>query len=339
MASLRDNWQSLGQSGLLGVGLQSRFGGQGGGPAEIWRTAKRVGYSVFDLGISLSWVTHSTAARFLIGQYGSEEQKAAWIPRLVSGESMVATAFEERESTPEDWNFRTSAQRLMDNMIQLDGLKLAAINAPLADLVVAFAATPTAEDPYGISAFMVHRDTKGVSFEDALPREFCPSSPRANVVFSECHIPVASLLGKPGDGERMLALVKEQHDLLLLQVVSGHLAHLLDEVKPLVRRSDRDRLSLLALQGRLLSLQALNAHIADHWEQRQEKPIGFAAAQMASREVIQRTREDLVDLPEHPAVLAAQRDLDLISLGWSRTKRRLLDAVRLEEESDSSSSL
>jgi hypothetical protein len=130
----------------------------------------------------------------------------------------------------------------------------------------------------------------------------------------------------------MLAYIEERQDVLMLQVIGGYLARLLDEVKPLLQRSDRDRMSLLSCAGRLLALQSLNAQIAADWSMNDPLSLEQAAAQIASRELIRRTREDLGDLPPHSSILAAQRDLDVISINWPRTRRRLLLAARTASE-------
>ncbi len=336
MTSLAEQWESLGRSGLLGVGLPSRFGGQGGGVTEIWKTARRVGNSSFDLGVGLSWVHHHMAARFPIGKFGTDDQKAAWLPRLSSGESMAALAIEEADTTADTWNLQSGAEPLVDDMYLIHAVKTNVINAPVADLMILFVPTPTNGDPEAISAFLVHRDTPGVHFEPAPERSYCPTSPHSTVVFDGCRIPAASRLGEPGAGRQMLSYVEERRDVLILQIIGGYLARLLEEVKPLLQRSDHDRMSLLSCAGRLLALQALNARIAESWNPEDALTLEMAAAQIASRELVRRTREALGDLPPHSAILAAQRDLDVISINWPRTRKRLLRAARAASDAEAS---
>lgn len=331
MTTFGEQWQDLGKAGLLGVGFPSRFGGQGGGPAEVWRTARRVGERAFDLSIGLSWISHQIAARFLLGQYGSEDQKAAWLPRLATGEAVAAIAVDEAETEPSRWNLRARYRPTTGGHFVLEGKKLSVINGPVADLLLYFAVARTEGELDGLQAFLVHRDTPGVTMEELEGRSYCPYSPQSNVILRECFIPEASALGTRAQCRDMLEHIGEQHDVLVLQVITGFLERMVQELRPLLRRSDRDRLLALSLRGRLMALGALNRAIAKRWEDRAEDPATFAAAQMAARELIQVTRQDLGDLPDHPAVLAAQRDLELISLAWPRTKGRFIAAVRAEE--------
>ncbi len=327
MTSLQEHWASLGRSGALSVGLPSRFGGQGGGPSEVWRAARRVGINIFDLGVGLSWVIHHIASRFHVGKHGTDEQKAAWLPRLARGESVAAIAWEEGT----DGVLHATARRNGGGMWVIDGKKTGVINAPIADLLVVGARTSIESAPDGLSTFLVHRDTPGVLLEPAPDRPFCPSSPQADVSFAECKIPPESLLGEPGEAAMASAEVGEQFDVLVIQVICGYISRLLDAVTPHLRHSDASRLALLKLSGRHLALQTLNTAIVEQWDQRSETPARFAAAEMAARELILLTRADLEELPDHPAVAAAQRDLQLIGLGWHNTRRRFLHAVHEEE--------
>ncbi len=327
MSALREQWAELGRTGVLSVGLPSRFGGQGGGPAQVWRSARRVGQNTSDLGVSLSWVIHHLAGRFQIGKHGTDEQKAAWLPRLASGESIAAIAWEESP----DGGIDATAVQDDGGRFHLQGTKIGVINAPVADLMVVGARTRTLEGPDGLSAFLVHRDTPGVLLDPAADRPFCPSSPLANVVFDDCRIPPESMLGEPGEAGSMAAEVSEQFDILVIQVICGYLAGLLDQVTPHLRQSDASRLALLKLRGRHMALQTINTAIVEQWDERGESPSRFAAAELAARELILLTRSDLGELPDHPVVAAAQRDLQLIGLGWPNTRRRLLETMRLEE--------
>jgi len=337
MTTFGEQWQSLGKAGLLGVGFPSRFGGQGGGPAEVWRTARRVGESAFDLSVGLSWISHQIAARFLLGQYGNEEQKAAWLPRLATGQAVAAIAVDEAETEPNLWNLHATYRPAGDNTLVLEGTKLKVINASVAELLLFFAVARPEEELGGLQAFLVHRDTPGVSLREVEGRSYCPSSPQSNVVLTDCKIPLASALGTPEQCVEMLGRIGEQHDVLVLQVICGYLSRLVDELRPLLRRSDRDRLTSLLLRGRMQALNSLTRAVAAGWEDREEKQTHLASAQLAARELIQLTRNDLGDLPDHPAVLAAQRDLELISLAWPRTKNRFLQAVRDEERDEDGS--
>jgi len=328
MTTLLEQWSELGRAGQLGVGLPSRFGGQGGGPAEVWRTARQVGYSGFDLGVGLTWIVHHIVSRFQLGKFGTEEQKAAWLPRLASGESMAAAA----NDAPGACTPPLSVQVRTDGSFLINGFLGGVINAPVADLLVLFAPLTDRADTVG--AFVVHRDTPGLEFQPAADREYCPTSPLANAVFEDCLLPSGSLLGTPDQAREMLDRLGRQFDLLRLQVISGFLVRLADEVKPQLRKSDRARISLLVMMGRLQALQSLNEVVASRWDE--QESVDLVAAEAAARELIRFTREDLAELPDHPAVPAAQRDLELVRLGWRRTRQRFLQAAHREEQESSS---
>ena len=326
MTTLRTQWESLGRAGLLGVGLPSRFGGQGGGPPEVRRAARRVGQTSFDLGVGLSWLVHHIVSRFQLGRYGTEDQKAAWLPYLASGEAMAATSSEARD----DGEVDLVVSNVDAEHVRIQGSLPAVINSPAADLLVLFARLPVDEDH---GAFLVHRDTPGVSYAPGEDRGYCPTSPLARVTVDSL-IPRASQLGTAEQARDMLDQLDEQFDVLRLQVISGYLGQLLQEVRPLLRRSDRARLTMLGLDGRLHALRSLNAPLATRWEEPDGDPVAFVAAEAAARELIRLTRQDLADLPDHPAVVAAQRDLQLVRLGWAQTRDRFLTVARRAEAAD-----
>ena len=326
MSTLRTHWESLGRAGLLGVGLPSRFGGQGGGPPEVRRAARRVGHTSFDLGVGLSWLVHHIVSRFQLGRFGTEEQKAAWLPHLASGEAMAATSsVATREGEAE-----LSASAADADHYHIVGTLPAVINAPAADLLVLFAQLPPSDEDGGLAAFLIHRDTPGVSYAPGDDRGYCPTSPLARVTVDSL-IPRVSQLGTVAQAREMLDQLDEQFDVLRLQVISGYLGQLLLEVRPLMRRSDRSRLAMLVLDGRLQALRSLNAHLAERWDSPAGDPVDFVAAEAAARELVRLTRQDLADLPDHPAVVAAQRDLQLVRLGWAQTRDRILAVARAAE--------
>jgi len=332
MSTLRTQWESLGRAGLLGVGLPSRFGGQGGGPPEVRRAARRVGQMSFDLGVGLSWLVHHIVSRFQLGRHGTEEQKAAWLPYLASGEAMAATSSEANGDGEADLVV-TDAD---DDHVRIRGSLPAVINAPAADVLVLFARRPPTQSDGDLGAFLVHRDTPGVSYAPGEDRGYCPTSPLARVTVDSL-VPRASQLGTAEGAREMLQQLDEQFDVLRLQVISGYLGKLLQEVRPLLRRSDRARLTMLVLNGRLQALRSLNANLALRWEDPDGDPVEFVSAEAAARELIRLTRQDLADLPDHPAVVAAQRDLQLVRLGWARTRDRFLDVARAAETADAPS--
>lgn len=328
MSTLRTQWESLGRAGLLGVGLPSRFGGQGGGPPEVRRAARRVGATSFDLGVGLSWLVHHIVARFQLGRHGTEDQKAAWLPHLASGEAMAATC---SEATREGEVELVAAEADSEHL-HIQGSLPAVINAPAADLLVLFAQLPETLGG-GQGAFLIHRDTPGVTYAPGEDRGYCPTSPLAQVNVDSL-IPRVSQLGDAAAAREMLDLLDEQFDVLRLQVISGYLGQLISEVRPLLRRSDRARLTMLVLDGRLQALRSLNGHLARRWEEPDGDPVAFVAAEAAARELIRLTRQDLADLPDHPAVVAAQRDLQLVRLGWAQTRDRFIAVARAAETSD-----
>ncbi|HKB93662.1 MAG TPA: acyl-CoA dehydrogenase family protein [Gaiellaceae bacterium] len=130
---------------------------------------------------------------------GSEEQKAAWLPRLASGEWLCAYALTEAGSGSDSAAMRTTARRDGDEYV-LNGSKRFITNASVANLYTVFAKTDPDAGHAGISAFVVEADTPGFSVSRLEPKMGISGSTTGELAFDDCRIPAANLLGGEGEG-------------------------------------------------------------------------------------------------------------------------------------------
>jgi alkylation response protein AidB-like acyl-CoA dehydrogenase len=144
---------------------------------------------------------HNALCAGHIARAGSEAQKARYLPRLASGESLGAWCLTEPGSGSDAGGLATRAERRGERWV-LNGTKSFVTQGSIAGLYVVMARTDPEAGHRGISAFVVERGTAGLrvgKHEDKLGMR---SSDTAEVVFQDCEVPEAQLLGAPGEGFR-----------------------------------------------------------------------------------------------------------------------------------------
>jgi len=130
---------------------------------------------------------------------GSEEQKSRYLPRLASGEWLAAYALTESGSGSDSAAMRTTAQRDGDDYV-LNGDKRFITNAGVANLYTVFARTDPTSKHRGISAFVVESDSPGFEVARLEPKLGIAGSTTGELVFNDCRVPAANLIGTEGDG-------------------------------------------------------------------------------------------------------------------------------------------
>jgi hypothetical protein len=132
-------------------------------------------------------------------KFGTPAQQQAYLPGLVSGNLIGVHAMTEPESGSDAFSMRTRVERQGDHYV-LNGTKLYITNAPVADVVLVFAAHPDKPRLTGISAFLVEKGTPGFTVTRSLEKMGLRTSPMGEVVLADCRIPAENRLGPEGAG-------------------------------------------------------------------------------------------------------------------------------------------
>ncbi len=227
----RDLWPELGDLGLLGVTVESEFGGSELGylahviaMEEISRASGAVG---------LSYGAHSNLCVNQLRRWGSAEQKAKCLPKLVSGEYLGALAMSEPGAGSDVMSMRTTAVRDGDDYI-LNGSKMWITNAPGADVLIVYAKTDPAAGSQGISAFLVERGARGMSTPGKLNKLGMRGSDTSEVVFEDCRIPAGNRLAEEGKGAAILMSGLDYERVVLSGGSLGIMAACMDLVMPYI---------------------------------------------------------------------------------------------------------
>ncbi len=227
----RDLWPELGELGLLGITVDEEYGGAGLGylahvvaMEEISRASGSVG---------LSYGAHSNLCVNQIHRWGNPEQKAKFLPALVSGEHLGALAMSEAGAGSDVMGMRTTATRDGDHYV-LNGSKMWITNGPQADVMVVYAVTDPDAGSRKLSAFIAERGTPGLSTPQKLDKLGMRGSDTSEVLFEDCRIPVANMMGEEGKGAAVLMSGLDYERVVLAAGPTGIMRACLDVVLPYV---------------------------------------------------------------------------------------------------------
>jgi alkylation response protein AidB-like acyl-CoA dehydrogenase len=193
----RELWTAAGDAGLLGFMVPEQYGGGG---ARDFRFNTVVIEEVTKARASGPGFTiHADIVSGYLLDYASEEQKARWLPKFCTGETITAIAMTEPGAGSDLQGIQTTAIRDGDDYI-LNGQKTFISNGILADLVVVVAKTDPSAGYQGISLLMVERGMEGFERGRNLDKIGLKAQDTAELFFDNVRVPAANLLGEEGKG-------------------------------------------------------------------------------------------------------------------------------------------
>ncbi len=187
----------LAEMGLLGVVFPEKYGGAGLGYVEYAIVIEEL--SRVDGSIGIIVAAHNSLCTNHIYKFGTEEQKKKYVVDLAQGKKIGCWSLTEPEAGSDAGGTRTSAVRQNGDWL-LNGAKTFTTNGHYADVCVAMAATDKSKKSHGISAFIIEKGTPGFRPGKKENKLGLRASDTSEVIFSDCRIPAANLLGKEGEG-------------------------------------------------------------------------------------------------------------------------------------------
>jgi alkylation response protein AidB-like acyl-CoA dehydrogenase len=184
--------------GIQGLPIPPEYGGSGADPLTVVVAMEALGYACRDNGLLFSINAQMWSFEVPLLEFGSEEQKAKYLPPLCRGEQVAVHAMTEPEAGSDAFSLRTTAVKT-DSGYVLNGAKTFITNAPIADAILVFATLDRQKGMQGISAFIVDRGTPGLSTRH-LDKMGLRTSPMAEVVLEDCKVPLENRLGPEGAG-------------------------------------------------------------------------------------------------------------------------------------------
>lgn len=228
----RDLWPQMGALGLHGITVEEKDGGLGLGYLEHLIACEEVSRS--SAAIGLSYGAHSNLCVNQIRRWASEEQKAKYLPGLISGEHVGSLAMSEAGAGSDVVSMKLRADKV-DGGWRLNGTKFWITNAPHADTLVVYAKTAPDAGSKGITAFLIEKDFPGFSIGQKIDKVGMRGSPTAELVFDDCFVSDDQVMGPLNGGVKVLMSGLDYERVVLSGIQIGIMQACLDVVLPYVR--------------------------------------------------------------------------------------------------------
>ena len=193
----KDVMHKLGEQGFLGVLVPEEYGGAGLGYQEYITIIEEITKVCSSIGLSVA--AHNSLCTGHILQFGNDEQKKKWLPKLAAGEWIGAWGLTEANTGSDAMRMQCVAKRDGDDFI-LTGAKNWITHGISGDIAVVLARTGELLDSNGITAFVVERGTPGFSVGKKENKLGMRASETAEMIFDDCRVPATNVLGKEGEG-------------------------------------------------------------------------------------------------------------------------------------------
>ena len=246
-------WPKLGAQGLLGVTVPERWGGSELG--YLAHTVVMEEISRASGAVGLSYGAHSNLCVNQIRLNGNDDQRDRYLPKLVSGEHVGALAMSEPGAGSDVVSMQLRAQKRGTDYA-LTGRKMWITNGPEADVLVVYAKTEPSAGSRGITAFIIERGFKGFSTAQKLDKLGMRGSSTCELVFEDCVVPAANVLGKENEGVRVLMSGLDYERVVLAGGPLGLMSAALELVLPYVHERKQ-------FERPIGTFQLMQAKIAD----------------------------------------------------------------------------
>lgn len=226
----RELWPAMGELGLHGITVSEADGGLGLGYLEHVVAVEEVSRASASIG--LSYGAHSNLCINQISRWASPEQKATYLPKLISGEHVGSLAMSEASAGSDVVSMKLRAEATDGGYI-LNGTKFWITNAAYADTLVVYA--KTGDGSRGITAFLIEKDFAGFSIGQKIDKMGMRGSPTAELVFDDCFVADTQVMGPLNGGVGVLMSGLDYERAVLAGIQLGIMQACLDVVVPYVR--------------------------------------------------------------------------------------------------------
>ncbi len=226
----KELWPEMGALGLHGITVDEADGGLGLGYLEHVVAQEEVARASASIG--LSYGAHSNLCVNQIRRWASPEQKAKYLPRLISGEHVGALAMSEVGAGSDVVGMKLKAEAVQGGYV-LNGTKFWITNASHADTLVVYA--KTGEGSRGITTFLIEKDMPGFSVGQKLDKMGMRGSPTGELIFNDCEVPEENVMGPVNGGVGVLMSGLDYERTVLAGIQLGIMQACLDTVLPYVR--------------------------------------------------------------------------------------------------------
>ena len=249
-----DLWEKFGELGLLGITVPEEDGGVGMGYLAHAVAIEEISRASASVG--LSYGAHSNLCVNQLTRWGTSEQKAKYLPKLISGEHVGSLAMSEPGAGSDVVSMRLKAEKRNDKYV-LSGNKMWITNGPDASTLIVYAKTDMDAKSKGITAFLIEKDMAGFSTAQKLDKLGMRGSNTCELVFENCEVPYENVLGEEGQGAEILMSGLDYERVVLAAGPLGIMAAAMDIVVPYVherKQFDRPIGTFQLMQGKLADM-------------------------------------------------------------------------------------
>ncbi len=225
-------WPAMGALGLHGITVAEADGGLGLGYLEHVIACEEIARASGSIG--LSYGAHSNLCVNQIARWGNAEQKAKYLPKLISGEHVGSLAMSEAGAGSDVVSMKLRAERVQGGWV-LNGTKFWITNSAYADTLVVYAKTAPEAGSRGITTFLIEKDMPGFSIGQKIDKMGMRGSPTAELVFTDCEVPEENVMGPENGGVGVLMSGLDYERAVLAGIQLGIMQACLDTVIPYVR--------------------------------------------------------------------------------------------------------
>ncbi|WP_296616532.1 isovaleryl-CoA dehydrogenase [Sphingomonas sp.] len=226
----KELWPQMGELGLHGITVEEKYGGLGLGYLEHVIACEEISRASASIG--LSYGAHSNLCINQLRRWASPEQKAKYLPKLISGEHVGSLAMSEAGAGSDVVGMKLRAEEVQGGYV-LNGTKFWITNAAYADTLVVYA--KTGEGSRGITTFIIEKGMPGFSIGQKIDKMGMRGSPTAELVFNDCEVPEENVMGPLNGGVGVLMSGLDYERTVLAGIQLGIMQACLDVVVPYVR--------------------------------------------------------------------------------------------------------
>jgi alkylation response protein AidB-like acyl-CoA dehydrogenase len=221
-------WLRCAEFGVQGLPIPEQLGGQGADLVTTALVLESLGYGCQDNGLLFSISAHLWSCSVPIWKFGNDLQRSRYLPPLCDGSLIGVQAVTETGSGSDAFAVSTRAAPDGDHYV-LNGSKIFITNAPVAGVLVVLARTGGKGNVAELCAFIVDRDTPGLTVSEPFEKLGLHTSPMGEVTFADCRVPASALLGGLGAGMTVFNTTIEWERSFIMASVLGTMRRQLEE--------------------------------------------------------------------------------------------------------------
>jgi isovaleryl-CoA dehydrogenase len=223
-------WPEMGALGLHGITVKEEDGGLGLGYLEHVIACEEVGRASASVG--RSYGAHSNLCVNQIARWANPEQKAKYLPKLISGDHVGSLAMSESGAGSDVMSMKLKADAVQGGYV-LNGTKFWITNAAYADTLVVYA--NTSDGGRGLTTFLIEKGAEGFSIGQKIDKMGMRGSPTAELVFNDCFVGEEQVMGPQNGGAGVLMSGLDYERTVLAGIQLGIMQACLDTVLPYIR--------------------------------------------------------------------------------------------------------